>query len=70
LLVVHGARDPMVPAEDARRFAEVVRAASSNPVVYAELPGGQHNFDRFPSIRSAAVTDGIEAFTDWVRSTR
>jgi acetyl esterase/lipase len=69
-LVIHGARDPMVPAPEVRGFVEHVRDASSSPVVYAELPGGQHNFDQFPSIRCAAVADGIEAFTAWVRSTR
>ena len=69
-LVIHGERDPMVPARSARRFAERLRDASSSPVVYAALPGGQHNFDAFPSIRCAAVGDGIEAFTTWVRSRR
>jgi acetyl esterase/lipase len=69
-LVIHGARDPMVPAPEVRGFIERLRDASSSPVVYAELPGGQHNFDLFPSIRCAAVADGIEAFTAWVRSTR
>ena len=64
-LVIHGERDPMVPARSARRFAERLRDASSSPVVYAALPGGQHNFDAFPSIRCAAVGDGIEAFTTW-----
>ena len=63
-------RDPMVPARSARRFAERLRDASSSPVVYAALPGGQHNFDAFPSIRCAAVADGIEAFTAWLRSRR
>jgi len=67
-LVAHGDHDPMVLAEHARRFADSLRAASSNPVVYAELPGGQHNFDRFPSIRCTAVADAIEAFCGWVRS--
>jgi acetyl esterase/lipase len=41
---------------------------SSNPVVYAELPGGQHAFDLFHSPRFEAVVDGIEAFAAWVRS--
>jgi acetyl esterase/lipase len=68
LLLIHGEHDPMVPVQDVRRFAEELRTVSSNPVVYAELPGGQHNFDQFPSIRSAAVADGIEAFTGWVRT--
>jgi acetyl esterase/lipase len=68
MLLIHGECDPMVPARDVRPFAEELRQASSSPVVYAELPGGQHNFDQFPSIRCAAVADAIEAFTAWVRS--
>jgi acetyl esterase/lipase len=68
MLLIHGDRDPMVPAGDVRRFAEVLRRTSSGPVVYAELPGGQHNFDQFPSIRCAAVAGAIEAFAAWVRT--
>jgi hypothetical protein len=33
----------------------------------AELPGAQHRFDLFGSIRFETVVDGIEAFTAWVR---
>jgi alpha/beta hydrolase fold len=36
----------------------------------AELPGAQHGFDRFHSLRFEAVCDGIEAFAAWVRSSR
>jgi acetyl esterase/lipase len=57
-----------VIVEDARRFVEQLRSTSSNPVVYAELPGAQHSFDLFHSIRFEAVVDGVEAFTAWVRS--
>lgn len=32
-------------------------------MVYAELPGAQHTFDLYRSIRFEAVIDGIEAFT-------
>ena len=35
---------------------------SSGPVVYAELPGAQHTFDLFHSIRFELVVDAIEAF--------
>jgi hypothetical protein len=35
-------------------------------VVYAELPGGQHSFDLFHSIRFDTVVNGIEAFSAWV----
>jgi len=61
-LVVHGAIDPMASVEAARRFAHELDSVSTRPVVYAELPGAQHNFDLIASIRSAAVAGAIEAF--------
>ena len=66
--VIPGANDPMVAADHAKEFAQKLRATSTNPVLYAELPGGQHNFDRFPSIRFFAVVDAVEAFASWVRT--
>ena len=66
--LAHGDHDTLLPVETARCFAERLRGASANPVVYAELPGGQHGFDRFHSLRFEAVVDGIEAFAAWVRS--
>ena len=64
--VAHPDRDTFVIVEDARRFVESLRKGSANPVVYAELPGAQHGFDFFYSIRFEAVIDGIEAFADGV----
>ena len=64
--VAHPDRDTFVTVEDARRFVESLRKGSANPVVYAELPGAQHVFDYFYSIRFEAVIDGIEAFADGV----
>ena len=66
--VIPGERDPMIAAAHAEEFAEQLRATSTSPVLYAELPGGQHNFDRFPSIRFFAVVDAVETFANWVRS--
>ncbi|HUC27370.1 MAG TPA: alpha/beta hydrolase [Streptosporangiaceae bacterium] len=66
--VVHGDRDSLIPVKMARLFAERLQTASPNPVVYAELPGGQHGFDRFHSLRFDSVVNGIEAFAAWVRS--
>jgi acetyl esterase/lipase len=66
--VAHGDRDTVVLVEDSRRFAGRLRSASSNPVVYAELPGAQHGFDLFHSIRFETVVDAVEAFAAWVRS--
>jgi acetyl esterase/lipase len=66
--VAHGEKDTVVLVEDARRFVARLRSTSSNPVVYAELPGAQHTFDLFHSLRFERVVDGIEAFAAWVRS--
>jgi hypothetical protein len=37
-------------------------------VVYAELPGAQHAFDLFHSVRFDAVVNAVEAFAAWVRA--
>jgi len=48
------------------QFAAALRERSRSPVVYAELPGAQHQFDLFHSVRCTAVVNGIEAFAAWV----
>ena len=63
MLVVHGEKDMWIPVSDVRAFVERVRAVSSRPVIYAELPGAHHDFDLFESIRSAAVNQAVEQFT-------
>ena len=68
--VIHGAHDSLVPVEQARLFVTRLRATSRNRVVYAELPGAQHAFDVFPSIRSARVVRAIDRFLTWQLSTR
>jgi acetyl esterase/lipase len=47
-LLVHGELDTLVPIEHARHFARALRAASREPVVFAEIPGAQHAFEIFP----------------------
>ncbi len=66
--VAHGDQDSLVLVDDARGFVEQLRATSSNPVVYAELPGAQHGFDLFRSRRFDTVVDAIEAFAGHIRS--
>jgi acetyl esterase/lipase len=61
-LVFHGERDTLVPPEDARGFAERLRAVSRNQALYVELPGAEHAFDLMPSLRTARVVEGIERF--------
>ncbi len=70
--VVHGRGDSLVEVEQARQFVRALRAVSRQPVAYAELPGAQHAFDVFPSIRSAHVVRGVDRFLRftydaWVR---
>jgi acetyl esterase/lipase len=63
LLLVHGDRDTLTSPERARQLADSARKASTEPVVFVELPGAEHSFDLLASIRFEAVIDGIEAFT-------
>jgi acetyl esterase/lipase len=49
--IAHGDRDTVAPVEAARHFANRLGSVSTNPVVYAELPGAQHAFDLFHSLR-------------------
>lgn len=64
--LAHGDRDTLTPLEGAGAFVEKLLSTSSNPVVYGVLPGGQHTFDLFHSIRFEMVINGIEAFTTYV----
>jgi acetyl esterase/lipase len=66
--IAHGDHDTVAPVEVARDFADTLGRVSTNPVVYAELPGAQHAFDLFGSFRFEQVVDAIEGFTAWVRS--
>lgn len=68
IFLAHGDQDTYVRVESARFMAERLRSRSTEPVAYAELPGGQHSFDLFHSIRFLEVVDGVEALTAWVIS--
>jgi acetyl esterase/lipase len=66
--VIHGENDTFTPVERPRALVENLRQTSYNPVVYAELPGAQHSFDLFHSVRFETMIDAIEMFAAWVRS--
>ncbi|MCW2793029.1 MAG: Alpha/beta hydrolase fold-3 domain protein [Nocardioides sp.] len=63
--VLHGTRDSLVDVRQARQFVARLRETSTRTVVYAELPGAQHAFDLFPSIRSAHVVRAIDRYLHW-----
>jgi acetyl esterase/lipase len=66
--VIHGDHDTLVPVAEARAFAEALRAVSPGRVCYAEIPGAQHAFEIFPSLRTTFVIHGVERFLAWVVS--
>ncbi len=55
--LVHGSLDTLVPVLEAREFSRVLSEKSPSPHAYAELPGGQHAFDLFPSLRTVQAND-------------
>ena len=63
--VIHGVNDTLVPVGQARHFVERLRARPTRAVAYSELPGTQHAFDVFPSIRTAHVVRGVDRFLRW-----
>ncbi|MFD0857038.1 alpha/beta hydrolase fold domain-containing protein, partial [Actinomadura adrarensis] len=60
--VIHGTHDSLIPVAEARRFVARLRETSASPVLYAEMKGGQHGFDVFPSYRTARVIEGVERY--------
>lgn len=65
--VIHGVNDSLVPVAEARELVRRLREANADTVAYAELPGAQHAFDVFASIRSAHVIRGVERFLATIR---
>jgi dipeptidyl aminopeptidase/acylaminoacyl peptidase len=66
MFVLHGTHDSLVPVEQARHFVAALRGVSRQPVVFAELPGAQHAFDLFPSLRCEHTVAAIERFLSYV----
>jgi len=64
-LVVHGASDTLVSVRQARAFVERLREVSEGSVTYAELPGAQHAFEIFGSIRAHAAINAVAQWLEW-----
>jgi acetyl esterase/lipase len=65
-LFLHGDLDSSTLVEDTREFVAQLRAVSTQPVVYAELPGAQHTFDLFYSLRYSQIIEAVTAFGAWL----
>jgi len=67
-LVIHGRNDTLVPVQEARLLVSRLRSMSAQPVLYLELPGTEHAFDVFPSVRSDAVVRAVARFLEALRA--
>jgi len=67
-LFLHGDKDNLTLVEDTRELVTRLREVSTQPVVYAELPGAQHTFDMFYSLRYSQIIEAVTAFGAWLRT--
>jgi len=56
-LILQGDRDSLTPVPEAREFARRLRETSKHTVGYAEMPGAQHAFDIYNSLRTFAAVE-------------
>ncbi|BBH18417.1 alpha/beta hydrolase [Nocardioides baekrokdamisoli] len=67
--VLHGANDSLVEVTQARAFVKALREVSTSTVTYAELPGAQHAFEIFSSVRSQYALRAVTRWLEWHRAT-
>ncbi|MDQ6687933.1 MAG: alpha/beta hydrolase, partial [Actinomycetota bacterium] len=63
--VLHGAKDSLVSVSQARAFVKQLKERSDASVTYAELPGTQHAFEVFSSIRSQHTIRAVQRWLQW-----
>ncbi len=66
--VLHGTDDSIIPVTEGREFVEALRAVSTAPVAYAEMPHAQHAFDFYGSPRAHFTAEAVERFLSWVQA--
>ncbi len=67
MFVIQGTNDTLVAPEVARRFVERLRAVSTAPVAYVELPWTQHAFEVLATPKARATSLGAVRFLEAVR---
>jgi acetyl esterase/lipase len=68
MFVLQGTHDSLVWVEEARVFVEALQDVSTQPVAYAELPGAQHAFEIFHSVRTDHVVNAVGHFLEWTHA--
>lgn len=69
ILLALAATGTLRTGTDCRAAAPRCAAVSTNPVVYAELPGAQHAFDVFRSVRAMESVHAVTRFLEWAHAT-
>ena len=67
-LILHGTHDTMADVGQARAMAAALRTGSDAGVTYVELPGAQHMFDAFGSVRGRAAIGAVERWLEHHRA--
>ena len=62
MFVIQGEIDELVGREEAGDFVAALRECSTAPLVFVEVPGAQHAFEVFNSVRSREAVDAIARF--------
>ncbi len=65
MFVVQGSHDSLVWVEEARSFVQALGEIATKPLVYAELPGAQHAFEIFHSVRTDSTVNAVADFLEW-----
>lgn len=65
MYVVQGTHDSLVWVEEARNFVAALQKVATEPVAYAELPGAQHAFEIFHSVRTDHTVNSVADFLEW-----
>ena len=70
MFVLQGTHDSLVWVEEARTFVSRLRGVSDQVVAYGELPGAQHAFEVFHSVRTDQTIIAVTAFLEWCYARR
>jgi len=70
MFVLHGTHDSLVWVEEGRSFVNALRNVSDQVVAYAELPGAQHAFEVFHSVRTDHTVNAVTEFLEWCYARR
>jgi len=68
MFVIQGTHDTLIWVEEARIFVAALREVATQPVVYAELPGAQHAFEIFHSVRTDHTVNAVGDFLEWTHA--